>query len=111
MNRHEMARKIGAGVRLPTVAGRAAFDLHADEHGMVFVPASTGKRRKTPWGGPMWVSTSVEELYGEWVKAGMSGATGRLGEAAAVRGVPEYHNASYLLAAFHFLAGRLKPLS
>ena len=110
MNRQEMARKIGAGVRLPTVAGRATFDLYAVEHGMVFVPSSTGKPRETPWGGHMWVSTSVEELYDEWVKADMPGTTGWLKEAAAGRGVPEYHNASYLLATFHFFAGQLKPL-
>ena len=101
--------KVGNGVHLPTVAGRATFDLYASDGGMVFVPTSSGRRRETPWGGYMWVNTSVEELYREWIKAGMPGTTTWLGEAAAEGGVPQYHNATYLLAAFHFFADLLQP--
>ena len=110
MNKQEMLARIGSGVRLRTVARGVEFDLYADGGGMVFVPVSSGKGRGTPWGGPMWVNTTIEELYGEWLGAGMPETTGWLKEAAAGHGVPQYHNASYLLAAFHFFAGLRQPL-
>ena len=102
MNRHEMMAKIGSGVGLRTAKHARLFEVRAERRGLVFVPESSGlSRPPVPWSG----DTGIEHLYGKWEEAGMPPERTWLRDMSAG---PARFNASYLHAAFHFFAGRIK---
>lgn len=110
MKKQLMLNRIGTGVRLRTVARDHPFDLYADDAGLTFVSASSGNRRRTPWDGPSWRSTSVVDLYDQWESAGRprDGGTAWLMRALERAGISQYRNRSALLATFHFLGGLIE---
>jgi hypothetical protein len=106
MTQFEMMQRIGAGVRLRTLSRGIEFDLRADKYGLLFRPRTSGKLRDTPWAGKQWNwRTSVPELFEAWIAAGRPTEAVWLERLAVERGnLSGYWNASYLLAAFLFLA-------